>query len=152
MYSQEDVQVISGKIRKNLLVLIPVVAAILIGYVAALAARVQWLAMLLGPALFVAVCYGLCAYIIPNVRYRNFLNDMQKGLSRQMRGTVVEIAQTAEPQDGAMVLPVRLLLTEEQDERIVYLNASKADRFPKPGTEVALQLYGRHIRSVEAVN
>ena len=63
-----------------------------------------------------------------------------------MHGTIVSVSDTPEEQDGAMVLPVHLLLTEEQDERIVYLNASKADLFPKTGTEVLLRCCGRHIR------
>ena len=85
------------------------------------------------------------------MRYRLFLRDMRNGLTREMRGTILSVASEAEMQDGARVLPVHLMLTEEQDERIVYLNASKAADFPKPGAEVLVKLYGRHIRQVETV-
>ena len=148
MYSERDVIEIKRRIGRNLAVLIPVAAAILAAYVYALRERVEWLAMLMGATLFVAVCYGLIAYLIPNIRYRLFLRDMQTGLTREMRGTILSVSDQAEDQDGARVLPVHMQLSEDGDERIVYLNAAKADGFPAPGAEVLLRLYGRHIREV----
>ena len=176
MYSQRDMDEIKGKILKNWLVLCPILAAILAVYVWALVSARKWLAMTAGPLLFVAACYGVLAYLAPNTRYKNFLLDMQNGLSREVRGEVLEIADAAEPQDGAMVLPVRLRLDDEGEEgakgvgesvssrrlrledaedgereRIVYLNASKRGRMPGPGTRVALRCCGRHILEAEAV-
>ena len=172
MYTEQDLNVINARIRKNWLVLGPILAALLAGYIYALSAGIEWLAMVLGALLFVAACYGLLAYLIPNMRYRGFLLDMEAGLSRDVRWTIVEISGTPELQDGAMVLPVRVLLDsdepaaaigasaqsrrlgleEEKDtqgERIVYLNASKRDQFPKAGAEVLLHCYGRHVKSVD---
>ena len=173
MYTEQDLNVINARIRKNWLVLGPILAALLAGYIYALSAGIEWLAMVLGALLFVAACYGLLAYLIPNMRYRSFLLDMEAGLSRDVRGTIVEISGTAELQDGAMVLPVRVKLDPDQlessmpvgtveskrlglesnedteDERIVYLNTSKRAMLPGPGTEVVLHCYGRHIKSVE---
>ena len=173
MYTEQDLNVINACIRKNWLVLGPILAALLAGYIYALSAGIEWLAMVLGALLFVAACYGLLAYLIPNMRYRGFLLDMEAGLSRDVRGTIVEISGTAELQDGAMVLPVRVKLDPDQlessmpvgtveskrlglesnedteDERIVYLNTSKRAMLPGPGTEVVLHCYGRHIKSVE---
>ena len=173
MYTEQDLNVINARIRKNWLVLGPILAALLAGYIYALSAGIEWLAMVLGALLFVAACYGLLAYLIPNMRYRGFLLDMEAGLSRDVLGTIVEISGTAELQDGAMVLPVRVKLDPDQlesampvgtveskrlglesnedteDERIVYLNTSKRAMLPGPGTEVVLHCYGRHIKSVE---
>ena len=173
MYTEQDLNVINARIRKNWLVLGPILAALLAGYIYALSAGIEWLAMVLGALLFVAACYGLLAYLIPNMRYRGFLLDMEAGLSRDVRGTIVEISGTAELQDGAMVLPVRVKLDPDQlessmpvgtveskrlglesnedteDERIVYLNTSKRAMLPGPGTKVVLHCYGRHIKSVE---
>ena len=174
MYTEQDLNVINARIRKNWLVLGPILAALLAGYIYALSAGIEWLAMVLGALLFVAACYGLLAYLIPNMRYRGFLLDMEAGLSRDVRGTIVEISGTAELQDGAMVLPVRVKLDPDQlessmpvgtveskrlglesnedteDERIVYLNASKRVGFPGPGARVTLHCFGRHVRSVES--
>ena len=173
MYTEQDLNVINARIRKNWLVLGPILAALLAGYIYALSAGIEWLAMVLGALLFVAACYGLLAYLIPNMRYRGFLLDMEAGLSRDVRGTIVEISGTPELQDGAMVLPVRVKLDPDQlesampvgtveskrlglesqedteDERIVYLNTAKRAMLPGPGTEVVLHCYGRHIKSVE---
>ena len=150
LYSERDMIEINRRIRGNLLALIPVLVALAAVYVYALAAGVQWLAMAAGPLIFVAACYGFLACLWPNLRYRRFLLDMDQGLSREMRGSVVDIAGTAELQDGAMVLPVRIFLDDAGDERIVYLNASKREGFPGPGTPVALRCYGRHIRGFTA--
>ena len=150
LYSERDMIEINRRIRGNLLALIPVLAALAAVYVYALAAGVQWLAMAAGPLIFVAACYGFLACLWPNLRYRRFLLDMDQGLSREMRGSVVDIAGTAELQDGAMVLPVRIFLDDAGDERIVYLNASKRAMMPQPGVAVTLRCFGRHIRSVVA--
>ena len=147
MYSEKDFAEISAKIKKNVIVLSIVTAILLGAFVAALIIGIEWLAMLMGPVLFVAVAYGFTAYIIPNARYRRFLKDMKEGLSREMRGSVVEISETEEEQDGVRVLHVRIHLADEDDERFVYLNVSKKDLFAKVGDSVAMTCYGRHIRS-----
>ena len=176
MYSQRDMDQINGRIRRNLLALVPVAAVILAVYVYALKAGVKWLAMVAGPLLFVAACYGILAYLWPNMRYRRFLTDMERGLTREVRGTVLEIADAPEQRDGATVLPVRLRLAEDaaregdaphasalaerlrleqpesgdrdEEVRILYLNASKRAGFPGPGVRVALCCSGRHIKQV----
>ncbi len=174
MYSERDLAEINGKIRKNCLALGPVLAALAAAYVYALSARVKWLAMVAGPLLFVAACFGFLFFLWPNLRYRGFLKDMQQGLSRDVKGTIVSISEDEQMQDGAMVLPVRVRLDPEdanaaeakqtsalaerlrletdddtRDERIVYLNASKRAGFPGPGAHVTLHCFGRHVRSVE---
>ena len=148
MYSDQDIIDINRKLRRCRLVLFPTLAALAALSVLGYARRIKWLAMGSLAMLAVAALFGGVFFLWPCLRYRGFLRDMQEGLSREMVGSVVSVAEKAEPQDGALVLPVHLLLTEEQDERIVYLNASKRDKLPPPGTEVRLRLYGRHIREV----
>ncbi len=172
MYTEKDFAQIKGRIRRNWLVLTPVLAALLGAYVYGFAARVKWLAFAAGALLFVVGCYGVLAHLWPNMRYKGFLEDMDQGLSREVRGTIVEVSRTEELQDGARVLPVRVRLAPDEardsaagsaasrrlnleskedtgDERIVYLNVSKRDGFPEAGETVRLDCFGRHIRSVE---
>ena len=168
MYTDQDMNDINARIRRGVIVLAPILLAILVAYVYALATRMKWLAVVAGPLLFVVACYGLLAKLLPNVRYRRFLRDMDSGLSRELRGTIVAISDAAELQDGAMVLPVRVRLEEDDteesaqahrlavetgedahSERVVYLNASKRDMLPGPGSAVRLNCFGRHIRSAE---
>lgn len=151
MYSEKDLAQINGKLKKNIIVLSVVTLILLAGFVAALVFALEWLVMILGPALFVAVAFGLTAYILPNARYRRFLRDAREGLSREMRGSVVEIAAEEEEQDGVRVLTVRIHLQDEDDERFVYLNASKKDRFAAVGDSICMQCYGRHILSWTAI-
>ena len=175
MYTEGDMKDIDARLRKTWLALVPVWLALLGVCAWGLAARVRGAAMAAGPLLFVAVCYGLLARVWPLLRYRGFLRDMEKGLSRALRGAVLSVADEPEYRDGAWVLPVRLQLAEEAGEsparhnsiaaerlrletaedagaeRIVYLNASKREGFPPAGTPVALRCFGRHIREVEVV-
>ena len=173
MYSERDMLDVNYRIRRGWLVLLPVLAVFAAAFVFALVKRNHALALAALPVLIVAFIYGFVAYLWPNLRYRRFLRDMANGLSRDVRGVIVNVADEAELQDGAMVLPVRLQLTkvnsdaqngasalseriqqleageDTREERIVYLNASKQDRLPPVGTAVTLHCFGRHIRSVE---
>lgn len=172
MYTEQDMIEINGRIRRAWLALIPLLIAIAGVEVFALAKRVHWLALAAVPLFVVVFMYGFIAHLWPNLRYRRFLTDMQNGLSRDVKGVILDISGAAEPQDGAMVLPVRLRLAEDsaeptresalserlqlesgedtREERIVYLNASKRAMMPEPGSPVKLRCFGRHIRSVEA--
>lgn len=148
MYSEQDFIEIDRRIARYWRRLLPVLALLAalsaLGYVR----RAQWLALGALALLAAAACFGGIFFLWPCLRYRGFLSDMQKGLSREMTGSVVSVADRAEPQDGALVLPVHILLTEARDERIIYLNASKRDRIPPVGAQARFLLYGRHIREV----
>jgi len=173
MYSERDMLEVNGRIRRGWLVLVPVLAIFAAAFVFALVKRNHALALAALPLLIVAFIYGFVAHLWPNLRYRRFLQDMANGLSRDVRGVIVNVADVAELQDGAMVLPVRVQLTgadsgaqnaasalserihqleageDTREERILYLNASKRDRLPPVGAAVTLHCFGRHIRSAE---
>lgn len=149
MYSERDYADISRRVRRNWALLGALALALLALFAVALRGRVQWLAYASGLLLAVSSWFVFAFFQLPCLRYRRFLSDMQEGLSREMTGRVVDVSSDADLQDGARVLPVRLMLQDEQDERIVYLNASKQEDFPEAGTLVKLRLCGRHIREVE---
>ena len=149
MYSQQDYLDINRKIRKKEAILGAVLLVILAGYIAALFLRIRWLAMLCGPLLFVAACFGITFALWPDLRYRSFLRDLDSRLTQKISGTVLSVSKEAELQDGAMVFPVHIRLDKDQDDHIVYLNASKAEGFPPAGTKVILQCGGRHIRDIQ---
>ncbi len=173
MYSERDMLEVNGRIRRGWLVLVPVLAIFAAAFVFALVKRNHALALAALPLLIVAFIYSFVAHLWPNLRYRRFLQDMANGLSRDVRGVIVNVADAAELQDGAMVLPVRVQLTgadssaqnaasalseriqqleageDTREERILYLNASKRDRLPPVGAAVTLHCFGRHIRSAE---
>ena len=148
MYSKQDYMEINRKIRKKEAILGAVLFVILAGYIAALFLRIRWLAMFCGPLLFVAACFGITFALWPDLRYRNFLQDLDSRLTQEISGIVLSVSKEAELQDGAMVLPVHIRLDKDQDDHIVYLNASKADGFPPVGTKVTMQCGGRHIREL----
>ena len=151
MYTEQDFLDIRRRISRYGVALTAVLAALIAVFCVSLIRRFQAGVMISAALLAVAAVFGLGFFIIPCQRYLKFLTDLRDGLSREMAGTVVSVAEAAEPQDGALVLPVHLLLRDEDDERIIYLNASKRELFPGPGAQVRVKLCGRHIRDVEAM-
>ena len=176
MYSERDLLEVNYRIRRTWVALIPVLAVFAALLVYALVKRIHALALASAPMLIVAFIYGFVACLWPNLRYRRFLRDMDSGLSRDVRGVIVAVGDAPELQDGAMVLPVRVRVNGEagealrgesalserirqledsedtREERIVYLNASKRELLPPPGTAVTLRCFGRHIKAVEAAS
>ena len=148
MYSEQDRIAVSRRIRVDCIVIAAVAALLLAAYIAGLVARVRWLTTASGVLLFTASAFGVIYFLMPKLRYRRFLADLSRGLTHEMAGSVVSVADAAQEQDGARVLPVHILLDAEQDERIVYLNASKRALFPGAGAHVRLRLCGRHILEV----
>ena len=148
MYGEGDITSIDRSIRGTWLWFAPTLVVLAGLFILSLIVRVQWLAYASAAGLAVAACFGFGYCLRPKTRYRRFLMDMAEGLSREMSGQIVEISDTVEVQDGARVLPVRIWLDREDDERIVYLNASKRDLFPGEGEWVRLKLYGRHVAAV----
>ena len=151
MYSERDFIEARRRLRRSLIGLAAALLALLAVYGFALAKGVKWLAYGAGALLALTACYGILAKAMPWSRYLRFLTDLQAGGSREYAGTVVSVSGESEPQDGAQVLPVHLLLDEPRDERTFYLNLSKAEGFPPAGTRVRLRCCGRHILEAEAL-
>lgn len=148
MYSEQDLATIDRRIRKNWIAWLIPIAALAALFILALTSRTEWLCYAALVLLAAAGVFGFAYFQLPCLRYRRFLSELKSGLSREMSGRVVEISEAAQLQDGARVLPVRLWLEDDQDERIVYLNASKRALFPGEGAFVQLKLCGRHILEV----
>lgn len=150
MYTQQDMNEIAQRLKKYWSITGVIEAIILAFYVLGMIKRWEIAVMVFGALFFIVICYMFVMYLLPCIRYRGFLRDMNSGLGREIEGTIVEISANEDLQDGVRVLPVRILLKKEDDERIVYLNASKKELFPKEGAEVRLNCYGRHIKEVVA--
>lgn len=149
MYSQQDQVEINGRIKKYAVITAILTAALIAADVVGAKMRIEWLVMVVGALLFIVNCFMWVLYLWPCIRYSIFLKDMRTGLAREMTGELLSMSEE-ELQDGVRVLPVHILLKED-DERIVYLNASKAEGFPKMGERVHLNCFGRHIKEVSVV-
>lgn len=148
MYTQEDRTQIRQRIVKYTAITLILAGILVAAFVMCLIKRSQPLAMLSGCALFSVICFMWCMFLYPNIHYATFLKDMQNGLTRMVKGSIVEVSDKEDLQDGVRVYPVRVMLDEEKDERIVYLNVSKAENFPANGASVRLNCFGRHIKEV----
>lgn len=148
MYTEQDRTEIRQRIIRYSVITVLIALLLLAGYVLGMIYRWEIWVMIDSVLIFSTFCFGWTMYVYPCLRYNNFLKDMQSGLGRSMEGKIVEVSQNEDYQDGVRVLPVRILLKEEQDERIVYLNVTKKEMFPAEGAEVRLNCYGRHIKEV----
>lgn len=151
MYTEQDRVEIRQRIKKYSLILAAMLVVLIAGYVASMIVRTQVGAMVTGVLIWAVILFMWTLFLHPCIRYRAFLRDMELGMSREVRGSVVEVSSQEDLQDGVRVLPVRIQLADEDDERIVYLNVSKAEGFPAAGTDVKLSCYGRHIKEVAAL-
>ena len=151
MYSERDYSEIRHRIRKKSIILGILLVVILGIYIFSFLQRIKWLAMVSGALLFAVACFGFTFVLLPDIRYRNFLVDLSTRLTQEIKGTILSIAEKAEPQDGVMVFPIHILQESDQDDHIVYLNSAKADGFPPVGSNVVLQCSGRHIREITSV-
>ena len=120
---------------------------LLAAYVAGIALGRRWMmlaALLL--AFAVALFLGdLC--LLPALRYRKFLRELETGLRRSAICTVDSLKPEAELQDGARVREMQVRLSDG-DSRIFYVNVDHADQVPEPGAQIELESYGRHVTGV----
>lgn len=121
--------------------------ALLAAYVVGIALGRRWMmlaALLLG---FIAALFlgDLC--LLPALRYRKFLRELETGLRRSAICTVDFLKEEAELQDGARVREMQVRLSDG-DSRIFYVNADHADQVPEPGAQIELESYGRHVTGV----
>ena len=120
---------------------------LLAAYVAGIALGRRWMmlaALLLG---FIAALFlgDLC--LLPALRYRKFLRELETGLRRSAVCTVDSLKPEAEMQDGARVREMQVRLSDG-DSRIFYVNVDHADQVPEPGAQIELESYGRHVTGV----
>ena len=148
MYTQQDQIQNKNRIIKYSVITGVVLGVMLALYIIGIKSRMESVVMVQGCAMFAWVCFMWLMFIWPCVRYSFFLKDLEQGIGRELTGSIVEISADEEMQDGVRVLPVRLFLESEQDERIVYLSATKTEGFPQPGARVKLGCFGRHIKQV----
>lgn len=147
LYTQEDRSRAERLARKWTLILGGAELALLAVYVVGIALGRRWMmlaALLL--AFAVALFLGdLC--LLPALRYRRFLRELDKGLRRRTVCTVDSLKNEAGMQDGALVRELQVRL-RDGDSRIFYVNADHAASIPEPGAQIELESCGRHVTGV----
>ena len=147
LYTQENRRRAERLARKWALILGGAELVLLAAYIAGIALGWRW-AMLAALLLaFVAALFlgDLC--LLPALRYRRFLQELDSGLRRRTVCTVESLKEEAGMQDGARVRELKVRL-DDGDSRIFYVNADHADQIPEPGAEIELDSCGRHVTGV----
>ena len=147
LYTQENRRRAERLARKWALILGGAELVLLAAYIAGIALGWRW-AMLAALLLaFVAALFlgDLC--LLPALRYRRFLQELDSGLRRRTVCTVESFKEEAGMQDGARVRELKVRL-DDGDSRIFSVNADHADQIPEPGAEIELESCGRHVTGV----
>ena len=147
LYTESDRTRAERLARRWTLILGGAELVLLAAYVAGIALGRRWMmlaALLLG---FIAALFlgDLC--LLPALRYRKFLRELETGLRRSAICTVDFLKEEAEMQDGVRVREMQVRLGDG-DSRIFYVNADHADQVPEPGAQIELESYGRHVTGV----
>lgn len=157
MYTQEDTRYTKRELLRAWLTLAVISCALLGLYAAMLILRQRIPAHISLIMLFCAAFIIVDMKILPLRRYERFLYDIETGLKNDMRFELLYIADAPITIDGvsAMEWHVRLIDRDAKDklddERILYLNASKRVNI-EPGANVEAVCCGRHILSVSEVS
>lgn len=125
--------------------LVPLLAVYVLGIVKGWQG-VMLAALLTGFACAVLICD---LKLLPALRHKRFLEEMEKGLRRSVDCTLERLNTQAQIQDGIRVYALHVRLKADGDSRIFYVNASKTDCIPVMGTVVRITGYGRHVVNCE---
>ena len=147
LYTESDRTRAELLARRWSLILSGAELVLLAAYVAGITLGRRWtmLAALLLAFLLALFLGDLC--LLPALRYRKFLRELESGLRRRLVCTVDCLKAEAEMQDGARVRELQVRLNDG-DSRIFYVNADHADQIPEPGAQIELESYGRHVTGV----
>ena len=149
MYTEQDMLQAQKALHRDYLIS-GIVWALCIGtFITGVCLQTKWISYVGAGLLFISMFFAFSMYIWPHTKYRRFLRDMQKGLTRTIAGTIDSISAETEIQDGAEVYAVQITLADEDDSRILYISADKAQYMPAVGSTVKAACYGRHIRGFE---
>ena len=148
LYTQEDRKRAEQLAHKWALILGGAELALLAVYIAGIVLGWRWMmlaALLL--AFVVALFLGdLC--LLPVLRYRKFLRELDTGLRRSVVCTLESLKEEAGIQDGARVRKLQVRLNADGDSRIFYVNVDHASQIPEPGAQIELESCGRHVTGV----
>lgn len=149
LYTEADSAAARSRVNKNMWKLCVPLFALLIGYVALIAAGSRWAMLAVLLAAFAWTVFDFDVYLLPEIRYMLFLKQMAEGLRRTTEATIVDVEDSPQPRDGAQVLAVRVELTDGSGERMFWMDTRKSENLPSIGTRVRLESCGRHITAIE---
>lgn len=151
MYSPKDMQEARRSLNRccGLLVLIlaPLIAVYVLGVVQG-SQGMMLAAMLAGFGCTVFICD---LKLLPVLRYVRFLNEMEKGLRRDVICILESMDMQTQMQDGVRVHALHVRLAENGDSRILYVNSGKVNMLPMMDTKVRITGYGRHVVHCEVL-
>lgn len=83
-------------------------------------------------------------FLLPALRYRRFLRELQRGMRRNTRCILRSLEDELQQQDGVQVYALHVELPNG-DSRIFYVNAAKLEYLTEMNQWVTLTSCGRHV-------
>lgn len=151
MYSERDEKIAAAHLHRYALLLAGMLLLLAALYVPAVVKGQRALMLVL------LVCGYCCSLLfcdlrlMPALRYRRFLRDMNSGLRRSLDCMLECIGDEIRLQDGVRVLEMQVRLCRGGDSRLFYVNVDKAALLPGMGTAVRITSFGRHVVCCEEI-
>ena len=152
MYTETDYRAAAAGMRRELLIVLGVVAVTVAALCAGLAVRSE-------PLVIGALAVGLCAAytcwvvrFLPWLRYNRFLENMRTGRRRETECYFVALADSVRTVDGVSIHDLNASLDPEgEDQRLFYWDDDKPLPELAPGQKVKIESYGNFITALEAL-
>lgn len=149
MYSDADFRAANLRARSWMLRLCAMLIPLLIAYVMGAVLDVYALMLLSLLVGFVGSVIMCDFSLLPALRYRRFLREMQRGMRRNTRCILRSLEDELQRQDGAPVYALHVELPDG-DSRIFYVNAAKLEYLPEMNRWATLTSCGRHVLECRA--
>lgn len=149
-YTQQDYDAIKSEVNKKLLLFGLIAAAAAAVTTVLFVQRIQWACYLFTFFAMSALAFFIFIYLVPPLRYRKFIKEMNAGQQRVNELRFICIEEGEDVRDG---LPFRPFIAEDAEgyQHRYYWDVQKPLPEIKEGTMVRLTTYGQSIKKMEAL-
>lgn len=127
MYTARDIEDTNRQLKKRATLLLAPVLPVLLALALSFIARVQWLSMALLSLMAAILIAGLHLFILPVMKYREFLRNAVHGKTRQDELVFQSVETSPVMREGVKVYPLMMLAEhakEGMEERQYYYDAN----------------------------
>ncbi|MGI5900167.1 MAG: hypothetical protein ACOX8S_09655 [Christensenellales bacterium] len=147
-YNQKDYNALKIELNKKLLLFGLIMAIYIAGCSALFSMRLQFACMSFTFIVGSVIIFFAYIYLVPPLKYRKFLREMNSGQQRENIGDFMRIEEDQAIREGLPFYPF-ITIDEEGFEHRYYWDAQKPLLQIEPGTKVKITTYGQSIKRLE---
>ncbi len=152
LYSEKDLEQISSQLKKRYILLGCVLAILLVGFVASMIVRIEWLSMVMFILLFAAAVFGIEMFCVPLHRYKKLIASALTGRTHTETLEYEKTEDDTSVVDGVLCRGLIFLGSPDKhgirEQRFYWDEELPRPNFT-PGIQVTLKYTGRNIIGYE---